>query len=73
MAALADGNRESEIFNHPGSKTKSYVWKVFGFQKIALNLPPTKDNLNMNIAICRLCKKTYKNTVKQLLSSNIVY
>lgn len=60
MAALADDN--TEIFNHPGSKTKSNVWKVFGFQKIAQKIPPTKDNLNMNITICRLCKKTYKNT-----------
>ncbi|XP_069107962.1 E3 SUMO-protein ligase ZBED1-like [Argopecten irradians] len=50
------------IYPHPGSKAKSEVWKYFGFLKMSDNLPPTKSNLNMNQAICRLCRKVYKNT-----------
>ena len=56
---MADGNQssasEEEIFNFPGGRRKSKVWNTFGFLKIKPG-PPTKENLDMSSAICRLCR-----------------
>ena len=49
-----------EIFNYPGARRKSKVWDTFGFLKVQAG-PPTKENLDMDHAICRLCRKSYKN------------
>ena len=51
---------EEEIFNYPGGRRKSKVWNTFGFLKIKPG-PPTKENLDMSRAICRLCRKSYVN------------
>jgi len=37
---------EKTIFNHPGGKARSDVWKVFGFHKRRPG-PGTRDNLDM--------------------------
>ena len=50
----------TEIYDYPGGKAKSKVWKVFGFKKIKEG-PPTRDNLDMSRAFCRLCQKSYVN------------
>ena len=49
-----------EIFNYPGARQKSKVWDTFGFLKVKAG-PPTKENLDIDHAICRLCRKSYKN------------
>ena len=38
------------IYDHPGTKKKSEVWKYFGLYKKDQSLPPTKDNLDMEYA-----------------------
>ncbi|XP_033727713.1 uncharacterized protein LOC117317038 [Pecten maximus] len=60
MAAAEENLRE--IYPNPGSKTKSDVWKFFGFYKINDNEPPSKKNLDTTQAVCRLCRKIYRNT-----------
>lgn len=55
-------HEEKPIFNHPGGKARSDVWKVFGFHKKRPGPgPATRDNLDMTKTICRLCKKEYIN------------
>ncbi|KAJ8313896.1 LOW QUALITY PROTEIN: hypothetical protein KUTeg_008457, partial [Tegillarca granosa] len=49
-----------EIFDHPGQK-KSVVWRYFGFFKIKENEPPHKNNLHMARAVCKVCRKIYKD------------
>jgi len=60
MAKMAAPERE--IYPHPGGKTMSDVWKFFGFYKIQDDEPPLKKNLDLSQAICRVCRKIYKNT-----------
>ncbi|XP_033725567.1 uncharacterized protein LOC117335412 [Pecten maximus] len=60
MAAAEENLRE--IYPNPGSITKSDVWKFFGFYKINDNEPPSKKNLDTTQAVCRLCRKIYRNT-----------
>ncbi|XP_060567575.1 E3 SUMO-protein ligase ZBED1-like [Ruditapes philippinarum] len=50
-------HEDQVLFNYP---TRSIVWKYFGFTKKGLG-PAIKANLNMNTAICKLCKKSYAN------------
>lgn len=47
------------IYPYPG-QTKSKVWEYFGFYK-SKEGPPTKVNLDMSQAVCRLCLKKYSN------------
>jgi hypothetical protein len=59
-----DGNNnevseERVIYPYPGT-TKSKVWDFFGFYKLKEG-PPTKKNLDMEHAVCRLCRKKYSN------------
>ena len=54
------------IYDHHGTKKKSEVWKYFGFYKKDQSLPPTKDNLNMEKGVCRVCRKEYRNKGKRL-------
>ena len=63
-----------EIFNYPGARRKSKVWDTFGFLKVKAG-PPTKENLDMDHAICRLCRKSYKNKGRytQILSLRSSY
>lgn len=50
------------IYNHPGGKARSQVWKVFGFfKKEDRQGPGTRENLDMTKAVCRLCRKEYTN------------
>ena len=55
-------DQDEELFPYPG-KVKSRVWEYFRFKKIREG-PPTKTNLDMENAICILCKKTYTNNGK---------
>ena len=48
-----------DIYPYPG-KTKSKVWNYFGFCKMKEG-PPSKQTLDMNYAICKLCRKKYTN------------
>ena len=57
--ASDNGDHRREIYNYPGN-ARSRVWKYFGFQKNKEG-PPIKENLDMSVAICRLCNKTYAN------------
>lgn len=54
---------ESQIYPYPGA-TRSVVWKYFGFTKKKEG-PPSKQNLDMAVVICKLCKKSYANKGKQ--------
>ena len=56
---MADGE---VIHGYPG-KTRSTVWRFFGFKK-SQEGPPVKSNLDMNVVICRLCLKSYANKGK---------
>lgn len=62
LAGSSDNSKE--IFNHPGAggkgKARSDVWKVFGFHKKKSG-PPSRDNLDMTKAVCRICRKEYIN------------
>ena len=60
--ADSTGNVEhvKAIYDFPGRKTKSNVWKYFGFYKLKPG-PPSKENLDMSFAVCKICKKTYAN------------
>ena len=78
---------ESEIYPYPGV-ARSFVWKYFGFQK-KKDGPPSKQNLDMDTVICKLCRKSYSNkgklkydscaprshvhTIEKILSNRIVY
>lgn len=55
-----DNNEGPEICPYPGGKARSEVWKYFGFYKAKIG-PPTKENLDMTHAVCRLCRKKYAN------------
>ena len=57
-AKLEAGDRT--IYPFPGKKTKLKVWNFFGFHKIKEG-PPTKENLDMAVAVCRVCGKKYAN------------
>jgi hypothetical protein len=64
---MADNDGESnendqKIYDYPGQFT-SECWKVFGFYKTKPG-PPSKQTLDMNYAVCRLCKKKYVNKGK---------
>ena len=50
---------EFTIYDFPGKRGRSVVWKYFGFIKIDKDKPPIKENLHLNHVICRLCKKRY--------------
>lgn len=54
---------ESQIYPYPGA-TRSVVWKYFGFTK-KKESPPSKQNLDMAVFICKLCRKSYANKGKQ--------
>ena len=63
MAApgVADNEDDQrEILPYPGTKSKSEVWKYFGFYRKAVG-PPTRQNLDMSRAVCKLCRRTYAN------------
>ncbi|XP_033725237.1 zinc finger BED domain-containing protein 1-like [Pecten maximus] len=54
---------DTELYDHPGGgKARSKVWDVFAFRKIKKELPSSRKNLDMTVAVCRLCQKSYKNT-----------
>lgn len=61
---LVDNNNnmatKDELFPFPGGKARSMVWKYFGFYKVNEG-PPTKENLEMNKVICKICGKGYCN------------
>ncbi|WAQ99568.1 ZBED1-like protein [Mya arenaria] len=59
LARMADEN-DDVLYDYPGGKAKSKVWLFFAF-KIIKPGPPTKENLDMSKAYCRLCKKAYAN------------
>ena len=46
------------IYSYPGNRSKSRVWKYFGFLKLKQG-PPTRENLDISKALCRYCKKEY--------------
>lgn len=48
------------LYDHPGLKTKSLVWKHFGFLKTKEG-PANFKNLDMSRAICKLCRRVYAN------------
>ena len=54
-----ENNNNYEVYPYPG-KAKSVVWKFFGLLKKAEG-PPTKANLDMATAVCRVCGKKYAN------------
>lgn len=54
---------ESQIYPYPGA-THSVVWKYFGFTKKKEG-PPSKQNLDMTVVICKLSRKSYANKGKQ--------
>jgi hypothetical protein len=57
---------EPIIYNHPGRKTKSVVWKHFGFFKKQNAVGgPTVKTLDMERAVCKICKKLYINKGKK--------
>ena len=47
-----------ELFNFPGSKSRSIAWKHFGFQKQS-DGPVSKSTLDMTRVNCRHCFKMY--------------
>lgn len=65
MAEHVEGGAvtESQIYPYPG-ETRSVVWKYFGFTKKKEG-PPSKQNLDMAVFICKLCRKSYANKGKQ--------
>ena len=48
------------IYSYPGNRSKSKVWKYFGFLKVKQG-PPTRENLDKSKAVCRYCRKEYAN------------
>lgn len=68
---LADHPNDREIYDYPGGRRKSKVWKTFGFYKSKPGAP-TKENLDMTKAICRLCRKSYVNKGKLPTSAAVI-
>ncbi|XP_069134524.1 E3 SUMO-protein ligase ZBED1-like [Argopecten irradians] len=48
------------IYPYPGGKARSRVWTHFGFYKIKEG-GPSKENLDMTKAICKICRRSYAN------------
>ena len=47
-----------DIFSYPEGKARSRVWNYFRFKKRDTDGPISKDNLIMNVAVCRICHKS---------------
>ena len=47
------------VFDFPGKKMRSKVWSHFGFYKKNKDGPPVRENLDMDKAVCKLCRKEY--------------
>ena len=57
MASEHDTNAD-KLFDFPG-RMRSEVWKHFGFRKVRVG-PVSKDSLDMENVVCKLCMKSYK-------------
>jgi hypothetical protein len=59
--------QEMNIYDFPGKRGRSQVWKYFGFLKVDTNKPPIKENLQLSKLMWRAnyARKRMHTSVKK--------